>query len=376
MNGENGLGRGGSRAAIFDGTPGLLRLETLPVPQPAGGDVLVRVVGCTLCGSDLHSLHGRRRVAVPTVLGHEIVGVIEAFGAEASRHDVGGASLDVGDRVTWAVVAACGTCLFCRRGLPQKCVHGVKYGHEPLRPGRELLGGLAEHCLLVAGTAIVKLPAMLPLEVATPANCATATAVAVCEAAGLPTCAVDTPATPVTDHVVCVLGAGLLGLSAVALAAATGATVVCVEPDPARRDLATRCGAAHCCPPEEVSSTVESVTGGHGVDAVLELSGAATAWNAAWPLVRIGGRIVLAGAVVPVPPVALDPEQVVRRHVSIHGVHNYAPRHLVEAVTFLAAHAARLPLGELVAEWFPLDRVDEAVRRAAQRGIVRVGVRP
>lgn len=366
-----------SLAAIFDGTPGRLRLATLPVPRPAGRERLVRVIGCTLCGSDLHSLHGRRSVPVPTVLGHEIVGVIEAFGPEADQHDIGGAPLAVGDRVTWAVVAACGRCLFCRRGLPQKCVQGVKYGHEPLRPGRELLGGLAEHCLLVDGTAVVRLPAALPLEVACPASCATATAVAVGAAAGLPSPAsVTATGAAGSDPVVCVLGAGLLGLSAIAVAAAAGATVVCVEPDARRRELAARCGATACCLPDAAATTVAAATDGLGADAVLELSGAPTGWEASWRLVRTGGRIVLAGAVVPVPTVSLEPEQVVRRHVSIHGVHNYAPGHLVEAIAFLASHAERLPLAELVADWVPLRRIDEAVRMAATGGVVRVGVRP
>lgn len=366
-----------SLAAIFDGPPGGLRLARVPRPRPVGRERLVRVVGCTLCGSDLHSLHGRRRVPVPTVLGHEIVGVIEAFGPEADHHDVAGAPLAVGDRVTWAVVAACGACLFCRRGLPQKCVRGVKYGHEPLRPGRELLGGLAEHCLLVEGTAVVRLPAGLALELACPASCATATAVAVCQAGDVPLpTSTGLAAGRAADRVVCVLGAGLLGLSAIGMAAAAGARVVCVDPDAGRRDLAARCGATACCPPDAAGTTIAAATDGHGADAVLELSGAPTGWDAAWRLVRIGGRIVLAGAVVPVPTVALEPEQIVRRHVSIHGVHNYAPQHLVAAVAFLAGQACPPALAGLVADWLPLQRVADAVRLAAGGGVVRVGVRP
>lgn len=380
-------GTDGTLAAVFDGTPGALRLERLPLPIPTGGAMRVRVLGCTLCGSDLHSLHGRRTVAVPTVLGHETVGAIEAFGPEAVRHDVAGARLEIGDRITWAVVAACGGCLFCRRGLPQKCLRGVKYGHEPLRPGLDPLGGLAEHCLLVAGTAIVKLPPALSLEMACPASCATATAVAVCEAGGVhplgpttigPSCRqLDAAASErPSDQVVCVLGAGLLGLSAIALAQEVGATIVCVEPDERRRALAAGCGASICCPPEEAAERVASVSAGHGADTVLELSGAPTAWDTAWRVVRIGGRIVLAGAVVPVPTVSVDPEQVVRRHVSIHGVHNYAPRHLVAAVAFLARCADSAALANPVADWMPLHRVDDAVKRAADPGIIRVGVRP
>src|SRR5581483_7521681 len=105
---------------------------------------LVRVTGCTLCGSDLHSYAGRRSVAVPTVLGHEILGRIDAFGPSTPRRDFLGQSLAEGDRVTWAIVANCGDCFYCLRGLPAKCQHSVKFGHELLRPGRELTGGLAE----------------------------------------------------------------------------------------------------------------------------------------------------------------------------------------------------------------------------------------
>ncbi|MGC4006498.1 MAG: alcohol dehydrogenase catalytic domain-containing protein [Pirellulales bacterium] len=139
------------RAAVFSGVPGSIAVAELPVTPPRGGELLVRVVGCTLCGSDLHSFHGRRGVPTPTVLGHEIVGRIVEFGPDSPRVDLGGAPLNVGDRIVWAVVADCGECFYCRRGLPQKCERSVKYGHEAFRPGRELLGGLADYCLLVAG---------------------------------------------------------------------------------------------------------------------------------------------------------------------------------------------------------------------------------
>ena len=200
-----------SLAAVFDGIPRRLELREFPVPQPQGQEIVVRVHGCTLCGSDLHSYEGRRAVPVPTVLGHEIVGEIETLGESAPRFDLAGNSLQAGDRIVWAIVASCGECFYCRRGLPQKCQRAVKYGHEAFQPGRELLGGLAEHCLLVPGTAIVKLPDEIPLATACPASCATATIVAALEAAG-----------DVRDRTVCVLGAGLLGLTASAMARAHG----------------------------------------------------------------------------------------------------------------------------------------------------------
>ncbi|MFM7038963.1 MAG: alcohol dehydrogenase catalytic domain-containing protein [Planctomycetaceae bacterium] len=99
-----------SLAAVYHGTPGVISLQSITTPRPRSAEILVEVEACTLCGSDLHSFEGRRAVPVPTVLGHEIVGRIADFGAEAVRTDLSGQLLSVGDRIVWAVVAACGRC--------------------------------------------------------------------------------------------------------------------------------------------------------------------------------------------------------------------------------------------------------------------------
>ena len=196
-----------TRAAVFHGVGLPLKLREFSLPTPEQSEILVEVVACTLCGSDLHSLHGRRAVPVPTILGHEVLGTIAAFGPTAVRHDAAGEPMNVGDRVTWAIVASCGDCFYCRRSLPQKCERQTKYGHEPLRPRRELTGGLAGHCLLASGTAIFRVPEHLPDATACPANCATATVAAALDAAG-----------QVAGRSVLVMGCGMLGLTATAWA--------------------------------------------------------------------------------------------------------------------------------------------------------------
>jgi alcohol dehydrogenase len=326
----------------------------------------VRVSGCTICGSDLHTFEGRRSVATPTILGHEIVGEIAALGSGPPLQDLAGVPLHVGDRITWAIVANCGQCFYCQRGLPQKCLHAVKYGHEAFRPGRELLGGLAEHCLFAPGTSVVKLPAELPLSVACPASCATATIAATLEAAG-----------NVRDRVVVIFGAGLLGLTACAMARYLGASdVICVELNPARRARAADFGASHCVSPGESPQVVQKLTGGYGADAMLELSGASPAFEAALQSVRTGGTIVLVGAVFPTPPVAIAPEQLIRRQLTIRGVHNYAPQHLLAAVRFLAEQHEQYPFAELAATWYPLAQIDQAFAAALDPTRIRVGVTP
>lgn len=355
-----------STAAVFDGQAGHLRIETFPTPIPGRGEMVVRVLGCTLCGSDLHSFEGRRTVPVPTVLGHEIVGEIVSFGESANRSDLAGAALAIGDRITWAIVANCGQCGMCQRGLPQKCLHGTKYGHEAFRPGRELLGGLSDHCLLVEGTAAVKLPAELPLNVACPASCATATVAAAMEAAG-----------DLSGRNVCLFGAGMLGLTACAMARAAGAkTVICVDPVAERRERAVPFGATHAVAPSVLTDSIHQMTDNGLIDVVIELSGKTAALELAWPLLRTGATIVLVGAVFPDTPISLLPEQIVRRHLTIRGIHNYAPRHLLSAVQFLAAHHQDAPFAELVSCWYPLSEIQDAFAASAHFGTIRVGVAP
>jgi putative phosphonate catabolism associated alcohol dehydrogenase len=362
------------RAMVFDGTPGRLRPAEVEPPDCNAGEMLVDVLGCTLCGSDLHSFEGRRRVPVPTVLGHEIVGRIRRIGPVPPSIDApppsrpvfpiaaDGSPLAVGDRVAWAIVASCGGCDRCRRGMPQKCARGFKYGHEPVSSGGLLSGGLAEACRLVAGTAVVRLPDNVPLEAACPAGCATATIAAALEPAG-----------DLTGATVAVFGLGLLGLTACAMAREAGAQrVIGIDPRPARRDRAGSFGATAVAEP----GRLQDLLGGDGVDCALEVSGTSAAVAEAIQAAAIGGRIQLVGSVLPTAAVALDPERVVRRLLEIRGFHNYAPRHLARAVRFLADCGRRYPLEGLVERWFPLADAEAAFAHAARSDAVRIGVRP
>src|SRR5262249_10496086 len=141
-----------ARAALFTGFGEPLELVRFPTPEPRGAEVLVRIACCTLCRSDLHTHIGRRNEPTPTVLGHEIVGRIEAFGPEAVRVDAAGTPAAVGTRVTWAIAVGCGKCFFCADDLPQKCERPYKYGHVRAVRDLPLGGGLADYTVLVPGT--------------------------------------------------------------------------------------------------------------------------------------------------------------------------------------------------------------------------------
>ncbi len=412
------MNRGDIRAAIFDGPGQPLRVERVSAPALQRGEALVRVSLCTVCGSDLHTFTGRRRERTPCVLGHEPVGVVEEISGDL--FDVSGAPVRVGDRVVWAVAVSCGACFFCTRGLPQKCESLRKYGHEAITPQCGPVGGLSTHCHLLRGTAIVKVPADLPDAVAAPAGCATATVAAVLkdltpqspsllgkgEQAEEPTpnpslkggeqdlrrsdasaeseeaSRAVTPSLQgggrgvgcFSSPVVVVFGLGMLGLTACAWLESLGATAVACDVSEARLSQAVRFGARHLAKPDALTELVRSLTHDRGADRAIELSGSATAAAAAVDVLRIGGTAVWAGTVSPTDPVPISPEAVVRRCLTVTGVHNYAPRDLSAAVQFLAANHTRFPFDELVEKSFPLGAVTEAFRFAETERPVRVAV--
>jgi putative phosphonate catabolism associated alcohol dehydrogenase len=355
-----------SLAAVFHGDQGSVVLSHIPTPKPRGREVLVRVEACTLCGSDLHSFKGTRKVAVPTILGHEIVGRIEAFGPDAPRTDASGLPLAIGTRIVWGIVASCGECFCCQRGLTQKCLRAFKYGHQPFTEGYELLGGLAEHCLLVPGTTILQVPESLCLEAVAPCGCATATIAAAMES-------VDT----LEGRTVLITGAGLLGLTAAAMARSLGAAEVIISDiNSARLMLVAKYGATRCVLPADIGLVVGDATNGYGVDLALEVSGATQAFESLWPHVRLGGTIALVGAVFPNDAISLSMEHIVRRNLTIRGIHNYGTPHLIKAIKFLTEHASTYHLDSVVARWFPLSEIREAFKAGLEPDYIRIGVRP
>ncbi|MDP7399049.1 MAG: zinc-binding dehydrogenase [Lentisphaeria bacterium] len=356
-------------AAVFHGGDEAIELKQTPMPALPSGGVLVRVRCCTLCGSDIHTADGRRPAPTPLILGHEIIGDIVEIGGAVPVLDYRGQPLEVGQCVTWSVAVHCGDCFYCQHQLPQKCVDLLKYGHTSMEAPNPLTGGLAEYCQLMPGTTILPVPTGLPDETACPANCATATVVAAMRLAG------DCAGAAILIH-----GAGTLGLTACALGRTRGAASVIVsDPDPRRREIARRFGATSCVGSDDTSELAQAVaaaTSGRGVDAALDFSGATDAMAAGLDLLRTGGRLVMVGAVFPGPALPISPETVIRRMLTIHGLHNYAPVDLADAMTFLTDCSDRFPFSELVARTFPLTAVNEAFEYAARERPFRVAVRP
>lgn len=357
-----------ARVALFDGPGRPFRLVDLPLRALRDAEILVRVNCCTICGSDLHTVAGRRSEPTPCILGHEIVGRIERFGPDVPRLDLRGTPLTEGDRITWTSCASCGECFYCRNELPQKCDRIFKYGHQSIESINPLSGGLADFCVLLPGTGIVKLAAEMPEETACPANCATATIAATLRIAG-----------GCHGKSVLIQGAGMLGLTACAMARTAGASaVICTDINDDRLDMAKRFGANQVvqASEERLKEIVLEVTAGRDVDLALELSGSTQAMETGLEVLRIGGSAVWVGAVYPTPAISIKPEMFVKRWITLHGVHNYAPVDLLAAIDFLALNQKRYPLAELVARQYSLAEIDRAFHDAQTSGAVRIAVRP
>jgi alcohol dehydrogenase, propanol-preferring len=118
-----------------------LRLEELPLPEPSGSEVRIRVGGCGVCHTDLHIVDGiQSRVVLPRTLGHEVAGWIDAFGPEAAA-DLRRARLSEGDAVVVFGGWGCGACRECQAGAEQRCERSIA-------PGFQADGGYAEAMLV------------------------------------------------------------------------------------------------------------------------------------------------------------------------------------------------------------------------------------
>lgn len=357
-----------ARAAVMIAANRDLVEREYPLPSVGADEVLVRVTCCTLCASDLHTWTGRRPGPTPAILGHEIVGEVAEVGK--GRLDAAGLPLSVGDRITWTLHSGCGRCFYCTQaGLPMKCESVRKYGHESSSKPPHLRGGLAEYCLVDAGTGIVRLPHGLSEFAAAPANCACATVIGAWEAIGL-----------AAGQSVLVQGAGGLGCYAAAYAASIGCDpIVVTDVDASRLARAARYGAtdtfdASPDSAELTMSAIRSLTNGRGVDCAIEVAGVPEAMPAGLNHLRIGGRYAVCGCVFPGASCDLDVSSLVRRRLGIVGIHNYDLGHLRRAVAFLDATRDRFDWEGFVTHRFELSRVNEAFATALSGTPGRVAI--
>ena len=359
------------KVVVYDAPNQPFAIREFPLRPPEAGEALVRIKMSTICRSDIHSYQGHRPNPCPGVLGHEIIGTIEALGA-ALGHDMRGDALAVGDRITWSEYFIPGANYFTEvLDLPQKSPGVDKYGHMAVTTAPHHHGGFGEYCYVLAGSWILKLPDILSDEEATPINCGVATMVAVTEKAAIG-----------LGETVVIQGLGLLGLYGAALAKARGARLVIgLDTVAGRRDLAARFGVDHAFDPAALDEAalveqIRRLCRPDGADVVIEVCGAAGVIPAGLAMLRTGGRYVLGGVVNPGSVVSLDANLLLRKLITLSGVHNYHPRNLMQALDFVVANRGRFPFHDLVDGKYPLDQVGRAMADAAGRRVLRAAIVP
>lgn len=254
--------------------PGACQAD-LPDPEPpVSNQVLVRVKASSICGTDFHvyswDAWSASRVRPPRVMGHEFAGEVVAVGSEVE-------ALQPGDYVSGESHWVCGVCLQCRAGQGHVC--------EKTRIlGIDVDGCFAEY-VTVPEASLWKNDLSLPPEIA-------------CIQDPLGNAIHATLAGEVAGQSVVVLGCGPIGVFAVAVARAAGASaVIATDTKPFRTELARKLGATAALDArtEDIEKSVLNATNGRGADVVLEMSGAPQAIVQAARLSRPGGRISLMG---------------------------------------------------------------------------------
>ena len=347
-----------SKIVIFREANQPLEIVSWPIPALTEGQILVRNEYTTLCRSDLSTYSGKRKEKSPTILGHEIVGRIAAFGPEAPQSDCEGNPLCIGDRITWAIYASDPTGEMAQRGIPQKAPDLFKYGHEQLTPENSLHGGLAEYTLLRKHTPILKLREEVPLQVTAIINCAVSTVAGSLRLAG-----------ELKGKRVGIWGAGMLGVIACAMCHNQGAQeILALDIQDERLSVAQRFGATRL-----VNTTKEQLTDNQ-LDVTIDFSGHIQCMKNSIEALAIGGTAVWIGGVCPQAPVPIDSEQFIRKLRTLKGLHNYNLEDFRTAVTFIQENYQRYPIADLIYDGFDLEHAEEAFQYALRANPYRVGI--
>ena len=347
-----------SKLVVFEKAGQPLQFTSCEIPALTEGQVLVRNEYATLCRSDISTYMGKRIEKSPTILGHEIVGCIVAFGPGEAPCDADGQPLKVGSRVTWAIYAANPDSVMSRRGIPQKSPDLFKYGHEQLRADNTLHGGLAEYTILRRYTSILPLPEEVPLPETAIINCAVSTVAGSLRLVG-----------EMKGRKVALWGIGMLGTIACAMCREAGASeVIALDINEKRLETALRFGATTCLRSDQANAEELKA------DITIDYSGFLGAMEDSVRALAIGGTAVWVGGVCPQDKVKLDSEQIIRRLSTIKGLHNYNAEDFKAAVDFITTYYKKYPFAELIYDGFTLEYAEDAFRYAIDRNPYRVGI--
>ncbi len=314
--------------------PGHTELVERPVPVPAAGEVLVRVQWVGYCGSDLNTFRGQNpMVTFPRIPGHEVSGTIAACAAGVPSEWRPGCAVAI------APYTSCGTCAACRRNRPNACRSNQTLGVQRDGALTEFVAVPWQKLHTSDRVSLRDLALVEPLTVGF-------------HAAGRGEVA--------RGETVLVLGCGAIGLGAIAGAAFRGATVIAVDVDDAKLEVARLAGASHAINSAR-RPLHESVAelAPQGPDVVIEAIGLPATFRAAVDEVAFTGRVVYIGYAKE--PVAYETKYFVQKELDIRGSRNALPGDFRDVIRLL--ETGRFPLNRLVSRIVPLAQAGVALQQ-------------
>jgi 2-desacetyl-2-hydroxyethyl bacteriochlorophyllide A dehydrogenase len=333
------------KAAVLT-APQRFEVQEVPTPQPARGEVLVKLKYCGICTLEQRMYTGAMKMHYPVIPGHEASGVV-AEGGEGLFTE-----LQPGTPVALDLVTRCGECYYCRTGQSNLCLNRFQNN-------RKVLGGFGEY-IAVAGKQVFPVPAELPL-----AEAAFAEPVACCirslKKAGL-----------ALAEDLLVIGAGPMGLMHLLVARCMGARVFVSDPDPDRLDMARELGAFQAIDPkgEDLPEIVKTRTEGRGADACVVTSPAHEALSSAVDSVSKNGRINIYTSYNDKPALPLDANAVHKDQTLITGSEGRTEHDFLQAVRLLGFGTVRVR--PLISAVTGFSRIDQGMQAALSPRTYRV----
>lgn len=334
------------KAAVYRGAAGLAA-EDWPKPAIGPGEVLLRLKGCGLCGSDIAKL-GDPATKIPAVFGHEVVGEVAAVGAGVSSHAVG-------DRVVAAHHVPCGACHYCRRGSESMCAAFKASNLDP--------GGFAEYVRVPEPNvrhAMFRVPPHVG-DVAASFVEPLACCVRAVRRAGIR-----------PGDTAMVVGLGSIGCLFVQLLKRAGAAVVGCDTLVDRVALARRLGADGGGSADAAGAAARALSDGRGADHVIVTGGGAQILPWAADVLRDGGAVHCFTGGGDTLPLSLD--RLYRRELTISATYSSSPADLAEAFRLIAGDAIEVEC--LVTHRVPLESLASGVELMRRREALKVYVTP
>lgn len=347
-----------------------LEVEEYPVPAVGDDDILVKVEGCGICGTDVHEWNKDPFGLIPVVLGHEGTGEIIAMGKNI-KTDTQGNPVKIGDKIVTSV-AVCGECPMCRLHpeLPNLCEGAKIQGLLPDNNQNHLNGWFASHMLIQKGATFFNVSDMtldqrMLIELAAVAVHAVRRAT-------------DTRLMPLGSTIV-IQGCGPVGLVVIAVLKTRGyRNIIAIDGTPMRLEMAKKFGASHTINFRDYKSIdekvayVKSLTHELGADFAFQCTGAPPAAAEVWKYVRTGGGLCEMGFFVNNGECSINPHfDICQKEITVVGSWTYGALEYPDTISFVKQCCEMgIPFTDLITHRFGLDELNEAMEvNVAQKGL-------